>query len=565
MKETRSHLVALLGYIDVFGEDSNTSAIDLIRDLPSLELIRNVSWINFMLFINEGRDSIYPTQIALLTELLKNASNTDKEIFTVPFEKFRRQNGLGMYFNRKSNLKMYDLIFTAWNHSSPRTFTSEESVRFLKAFLLINTEILANIKIDDEAFEKAKNSEDEMTELMMAKFIHQLDYTRNHDFVIQTARGSLFFDYLSNSVELKDFFYKYLKWLRVENGDEYLYNIIMLITIALPGSQYGQKSQIVNLGSFRGKINFRVLSRLAINNNVLGYIASENFTTLRKYPIFYCNNMSYVILDMTFLIDKLYRNFVFTFKEYIESQGYIGNFLSTKGKKFTEEILFYTLILRCFKQGKYKLFSGKMIEEQSNVELCDYYIRSNNNIALIELKDVLLDFASKNIGTTEGLFPKMDLKFQSNQASSPKGVKQLALAIEKISSGISFDELDSSNYNIYPIITYTDSTFGFNGVNRRYEKLFREILPSLKISDRFTVKPLVFINISFFEFFENALHNEMFDFFSLVDEYYEHIKKSNYEIVPFEVFVGGYVEEKGIKTGLSKLGQEKTAKIVRGR
>ncbi|HTA26253.1 MAG TPA: hypothetical protein VK809_00580, partial [Bacteroidia bacterium] len=387
----------------------------------------------------------------------------------------------------------------------------------------------------------------------------------NYDYSTQTVRGSLFFEYLTNSSTFKYHLRKYLNWHRVENGDEYLYNIIMLITLALPGWGHLQKSHIINTGPDRDKINHRLLSRISINSNLIHYVVSEDFTGLRKFPIYKGLNNQYLILDMPFLYDKLFKNVVFTFKDHLKENNFTENFLSIKGKEFSEEILFYNVILRCFNKHTYHLYSGKMTEPVCKGELCDYYIRSNNRIALMEFKDVLLDTSSKNDGTTKVLFQKMDLKFSINQNKSPKGVRQLAKAIEKLSNGISFDTLDSEDTIIYPIICYTDSSFGFDGINRRYDKMFQDFLTSTSVSKKFIINPLVFINLDFFQHFEDFLYNETIDFFGLIDRYYEHIKIPGHEIVPFEIFVGSYMNDMGKPTEISKLGKERLYEIMKGR
>jgi len=272
------------------------------------------------------------------------------------------------------------------------------------------------------------------------------------------------------------------------------------------------------------------------------YQADRSFTLLREYPLFKIGPTEYLILDINFLNDKLYKGQLFSFNTFLKASGYRGNFLSIKGKDFMEDIYFRALMLRCF--PAFKNLDGDQASKNNGEELCDHYARKVNKLLLIEFKDVLLNADIKENADIVAIYLELNKKFTANQSKSPKGITQLYNAVKYLETAdVVNDTLDRGSITeVYPMIVYTDRSFGHDGINKKFKLQFRKMLEqdtwvNLKIND------VSFVNLNYFEAHEQYLAREIIDIFKLLGQFASYVDQPNNSLTQFEVFSRAYFEE----------------------
>lgn len=188
-------------------------------------------------------------------------------------------------------------------------------------------------------------------------------------------------------------------------------------------------------------------------------------------------------------------------------------------------------------------FYGDACINSKKEELCDAYLREANKICLIEFKDVLLNASSKNSSDKEKLFPELEKKFLANQANKPKGITQLLNAIKDMdANSVSFDSsIPKTDLEIYPVIVYTDSTFGIEGLNKYFKGKFANEIERLKLRN-IIVKDIAFINLNYFELHEDYFNQKYLDIYKLLNGYFEHTKNADYSLTPFEIYSRFYMK-----------------------
>jgi hypothetical protein len=245
-------------------------------------------------------------------------------------------------------------------------------------------------------------------------------------------------------------------------------------------------------------------------------------------------------LNVNFLLDQFYKAQIFSFNAFLKSKNIKGEFLSEKGKNFTEGIYLPTVLDTCFPH--FTRFYGDDCVNSKKEELCDAYLRESNKICLIEFKDVLLNASVKNGADKEKLYVELEKKFLANQTNKPKGVTQLLNALKDINDySVSFDNsVPKSNLEIYPIIVYTDTTFGIEGINKYFKEKFTKGIESLELQN-IIVKDVTFINLNYFEIHEDYFNQNYLDIFKVLNGYFDHVKEVNFSLTPFEVISRFYM------------------------
>lgn len=176
----------------------------------------------------------------------------------------------------------------------------------------------------------------------------------------------------------------------------------------------------------------------------------------------------------------------------------------------------------------------------------------------------MLNATVKNSGKKQTVFDEFDKKFIKNEKSKPKGITQLLNAIEDIeANSIIFDEnLPQKKLIIYPVVLYTDQSFGVEGNNKIYREKFSLELQKLNIK-KIEVKEITFINLNFFELREKYFAEKIMNFFDMLDSYHIHCTNAESELTPFEVFSRFYMNEHAPENHIfSTIDEELLKKII---
>jgi len=540
--DTRVRIFLLLDHKEYYGQDKTLAdAESLIQSIPSATLLNYIAGFSVNLYLNENTEYTGKIQFSLVDSLLGKCEQADQEKWVSEVKKQADKGFSPIMFWGYSNLLFYSLIFKTFNNMPSRDLTGREAKRVFDAFLIINGIANNKSQIETEVIEKAVG-ETRVEDVMMPNFIYQRDYFSSLDYSNQVTRGVAFFSYLENDKKYSSLVQEYYASKRVRGYLRLFKNLMVLFSEINLGKDLDKRNQLANLEeySFGNEVDMEFIETLCINSDIPSYAEDESFGILRNKFLFKLSKFKFLILDVNFLIDQFYKAQIFSFYSFLKSKGIKGDFLSEKGKNFTENIYFQMVLDTCF--PRYVKFYGDDCINSKKEELCDGYLRESNKICLIEFKDVLLNASIKNSADKEKLFAELDKKFVANQTGKPKGITQLLNAIKDVdTNSFSFDtSAPQKNIEIYPVIVYTDLSFGAEGINKIFRERFTDEVNKLNLQAAI-VKNITFININFFEIREDYFSKNILDFFKMLDAYQEHIKSPNYSLTPFEVFSRFYM------------------------
>lgn len=540
--DTRTRLYLLLDYKEYYGVNKTIEdAIKLIQDIPSVTLLNYLSGFAVNLYLSDNNEHTGKIQFRLVSSLLDKCDTSVQQKWSSEVKKQEEKGFMLMMFWNYSNLLFYGLIFKTFNNQPSRDLTCDEAKRVFDAYLIINGIANKKNQTEEETIKKA-DEVNKIEDVIIPNFIYQKDYTSSIDFGNQVTRGIAFFKYLENDPKYKDLVLEYYKSKNVNGYLRMFKNLMILFTETNIGKDLEKRNQLANLQKYvvSKEVDLTYIETLCINTEITKYTEDESFGTLRNKFLFKFSNFQFFILNVNFLLDQFYKAQIFSFNSFLKNKGIKGEFLSEKGKKFTEGIYLPTVLDICFPH--FIRFYGDACMNSKKEELCDAYLRESNKICLIEFKDVLLNASVKNGADKEKLFAELEKKFLANQSNKPKGVTQLLNAIKDIEdNSVSFDSsIPKSDLEIYPIIVYTDATFGIEGVNKYFKEKFAKEIESLKLKN-VIVKDITFINLNYFEIHEDYFNQKYLDVYKVLNDYFEHVKDVNYILTPFEVFSRFYM------------------------
>lgn len=536
--DTRVRLLTLVDYLSYYGENKTLEdAIELIKDIPSLALIKQIASFNMHLYMNEEDPKV---QHDLADSLLGVQDNLVKHQFGKIMMGMGEENRLPVIFYRYSNYTFHGLILKNYNNKEDRSLSKEEKLNFFNAYLIINFLFNHEVDVYSSDFTSGIDSGN-MSPFIITNFMVQRDFYSNTDFYNQILRGVCLFDFLESHPKYSQILPSFYKQKGALNFMQIAQTVLIaLVESGLNSDDLSDRThtiRIIETQEERPVLETNILDVLSINKHIIDF---KDNKILWEKPIYKVNSNEYIILDISFLINQLFKSLVFEFSSFVRMQLGDENFPSIKGKEFFEEIYLNNLIQRCFPH--YVHYMGDDLILSNGDELCDVYIRKGNKVALVEFKDVALRDDLKYIRNVKSTIKEIDKKFIKNERGRPKGVNQLVNALEHISVGnIEFDSNARKDIIIYPIIIYTDDAMGMDGINSIYRHRYDNIVKERNIIA--STCDLTFINLSYFENHEVGFNKNDLDLFDLLDEYSKHISNSKYAKTPFEIFSNFYLEK----------------------
>ncbi|SDH66768.1 hypothetical protein [Chitinophaga filiformis] len=541
--DTRTNVFTLIGYKDFYGQEKSLpDALNIIRNIPSTTLLKYISGFNVNLYLRENFEHSGKIQAYLLDSVLRRAPASITEKWKEILESNKNEGNAPLIIWNYSNLIFYDLIFKRFNNRPYRDLSRNEAKAFLNAYLIINS--IANNKIAVEETELIAASQNHnLEEIIIPGFIYQKDYVSTTDFSNQLVRGFELFKFLEIHPIYKSLVHEYYNARHVSGYLRMFKNLLVILSEIKIAGDLAQRNQLVDLRGYvmGGDVDLPFIETLCINSYIKNHIADKSFVQLRETFLYKSAKYTFLVLDVNFLIDNFYKAQIFAFNGFLKNRGIKSEFLSIKAKEFMEESYLPQVIERCF--TNYITFLGDECPNCKGEELCDVYIRKENKICLMEFKDTLLNADAKNSGDKDVLYAELDKKFLENQKRKPKGITQLLNAIKDIeSNGVLFDTDCPNNLEIFPVILYTDFSFGIEGLNKVFKEKLNSKLSELTFS-KIHVNEITFINLSFFELHEQHLANQNLDLFTMLKEYHLHITNPTYYLTPFETFSKFYMNE----------------------
>lgn len=392
-----------------------------------------------------------------------------------------------------------------------------------KAILLIN-QMLSQWQVPVEY-----DSNGNETKLYIAKafLCTTLDYYENtilkdeYLAMIQIIKGYHFFNYCENS-KLKKHLAIFLENNGTKNWQQYLYNAIRLILRPLQNNV--DNFPIIRLLPHREGEKF-LQTHSFKEDNVIALADNKDYTFFKTYPLIEMKNGSYLPINATFCINRLYRSVYFEFRaindtlmdtpDYLKGQG----LLRIVTTEFLEQELFVKYVRNTlYGHGGIKLSENDCKQIQELGHEPDFYFRDGNNIILFENKDIKISdkaISSKDYAILEDEIQKKLVE---------KGIKQLIYNIKQIDNKtFKWDLNIPNNPKIYPILVIDDSSLCVPGLNYILNEEFKKQLKENRIS--INVYPLVIVELDTLIAFENYFQSKNVKFRKILDNYYDYISK----------------------------------------
>lgn len=543
---TKVNMYVLLDHQEYHGFDREISdLIRLIGEISTETMVNILSWMNVNFYLNETDDRPGLIQAQLVGAIHRHLNVEDQAKWQNVLQDQKRKGHSPMLVWNYSILLLFDFIFQHVNKKPKAQLTSYEAKGILNAFLTVNSFINQKISKNISELQTIIENRDSLDDFVIANFSYQKDYESSTDFNNQVQRGKMFFEFLERHSKYRDYLMEFYGERYVSNYKQ-MFKALMAIFAQIE-IETNNRQHLISLqaASEESLICLEYVDTLCINMQTGHYTSDESFGLLRNKFLYKIDQYRFFILDINFLLDQFYKAQVFAFNSFLKRKNSKGDFLSVKAKDFLEDIYFRHIISSCF--PFFTKFFGKECINSKEEELCDGYLRDNNKICLIELKDIMLSASVKNSGDQGKLIAELSKKFIANQDNKRKGISQLREVVDDIEKNlISFDSFETSkSIELFPIIVYTDNTFGAPGINRLLGKRFQEGI-SLMSLKRVKVHPLTFVNLNFFELREEYLLNKHIDLFEMLEAYHIHVQTLDYQLTTFEVFGKFYMQEKKI-------------------
>ncbi|WP_221766281.1 hypothetical protein [Hymenobacter metallilatus] len=533
-------LLLLLDYQQFYGtEKTLEDARQLLTEIPSATLLTYTAGFNVHLYLSENSDDADKVQAWLASNLLNKCVPATTARWEAVIKQAFAAGNKPIMFWRYSNLLFYGLVFSTYNTLPSRDLHPNEAQRVFDAYLIVNLHANNKLQIPAGAIQQAAEA-DRLEDVMLPHFLYQKDYASTTDFSNQVVRGVKFYEYLEGHPVYRPLMAEFYAQQHVSGYLRMFKNLSVLFQAVGIGTNHLQQHLLLEDYLANGEADEAFIRSLCVNNCATAYREDDSFTQLRNRFLVEVRPGHYLLLDINFLIDQFYKAQVFAFSAFLKMKKVKVDFLSDKGKNFTEGIYLPIVLREAFPTAV--LFFGDDCRNSTGQELCDAYIRQGNKVCLIEFKDVLLNAAVKNSADQKTLYTELDKKFVSNQHNSPKGITQLWNALLDIKThGVSFDNAHPNDLEIYPVVVYTDNSFGAEGVNKIYKAQFAALNTGVPAAA--TVQEVTFISLSFFELREYYLAQGLLNLFTMLDEYHLHTQLPEYRLTPFEVFARFYTKQ----------------------
>ncbi len=537
MKKMQLQVVRLLSYSVVF-PDRHDKIDALLVSVPSNSAIEFISY-NLHRKINQLKNQhdidIWAPWLLKTREDVKN-----------PIIYYAKQYNLGEYalIDKYAMLLLISRLLTHYNGKND-TLTTDDFSNLLLAYMLCCDERLElNRNLPNNSM-----TADDFVETYMPVCLKSDDIENLRDYRLLLIKCyMLMIEFPKYNLRFARYIDEFCKGKGLPNAQFYL-DELFLTFLNLSSVDISNCLMEVD-EKYTAVLHF--FDNLSINPGT--YNHDEDFLMMKERPILKTGPFRYNFMCMNMFLDKAYTGLLFDMKDVLVKRGVLDplngymNLKSFLGEEFSERLLFYTLMRRCF--GKHYLnYNGTELQNVFGEGMPDYYLRRGNRLYVFECKDVQIASRKKLSGDYETIKNAIFEKYVANTKGHGKGVTQLVnVIVNKIPEIL--NKLDKFEYvgikYVFPIIIYFDNCFDVEGPNYLLNKEFRNIMSNYTISKDFIVKDVVMINIEQLMRLENFFADDRLKLASLINTYIEYKNQSELnQVFPFNKFIFQEAFKKG--------------------
>jgi len=266
----------------------------------------------------------------------------------------------------------------------------------------------------------------------------------------------------------------------------------------------------------------------ATNDNPLKGDLSEqyDFTTFRKYPLFYLSDDVLTTCDASFLVEKASFGLYHTILNLLIENGRNPEpFLTEWGYVF--EAYVNQTLRTIYPEISGRFHANSFFDTKSEKEGFDGLLEYANALIPMEYKSGLLNTRAKYGGRAETLLKEMGSKF--GRTSNRSAIRQLATKIELLFHkteterrklrGLDFPHV----VNIYPTLIANELSLQFGLAHWRLRRWFEQEISERQIRESVKVHPLMVMTIEDLENIIPYLESDDFTFLEFA-QYYSHLE-----------------------------------------
>lgn len=439
---------------------------------------------------------------------------------------------------------LIEIIIENTNDIEPvENLTPQQELDLFKAYLWCNQ------YWTDKQLGLIPKSIETVDDLISVIFPVQLPYMEIlefKDFRLQFLKAVIFFKFCDKNEIFKIYLNAFLAEYNINTWQKYLTNILSLY---IRRFEELRTPSIVNISNDHPEIK-DFINQFCVDLN--DFAKSDDFTSLRKTPIYKVDDDNFLFLNLNFFVDKLFQGIQFELFRVIKKQKLTYNkkpiktfdqFRSIYAEQISEKGIFYETLKYSFAKNGYKLMDGDQLHNILGQGEPDFYIRDKDKIYLFEYKDIILNADVKHSYNFETIKDEISTKMISNQVGSQKGITQLFNSISNIRKG-DYDKVDDyknlKDCIIYPIIVFTDFSFNLPGINHFLNNEFFKLIYGSDIKNKESIKDLTLIDIDTFLKFQDLFRSKKLKINNCLSEYHSKTKKygSIFNLVEtFNIFI----------------------------
>lgn len=267
------------------------------------------------------------------------------------------------------------------------------------------------------------------------------------------------------------------------------------------------------------------LDKLAseLTNGAANLLPPYDFTAFRKYPLLHLSEDILMVIDSTFLAEKVSTGPYHTILNSLNNENDRRRFLQHWGDVFEKYV---NSKFQKLPENHHQFFPNPYFNSRVAAEAFDGIIDCPESLVVMEYKSGLLNLKSKCSGDVKELTKEMNSKYGLDGA-----IKQLSQNIEHLFHEVperrkKLRKLCVSHVSkIYPVLIANETSLRFGLTHWRLRTWFETEIGKKKISKTVSVKPLLVLTVDDLETILPYLIKKDFTFCQFL-EYYSTLKYS---------------------------------------
>lgn len=364
--------------------------------------------------------------------------------------------------------------------------------KLFKAFMIAN-ELTFNRNQGELPYKKEEELELYIASLLISRYAYQDFFNEKSELEElvrnQASRTVKFFRFVANHPQLKDLLEDFLEKYQLSTWNDYVTTYFSIQALAK------DKTGIINfekLEDVDGLISEEIVNKDSIDiHERISLSDNIDYEAFRKRPFIRIAPHEYAVIDISFMIKRMFDGLYFDFNELWQSKH--EDDLQGFNRIFTTEFSEETVLVNCLKEvassfGWISLTDKEcksLIPEKKLSSPPDFYIRDGKDVILFECKDVRIPKEIKADGTSKRLIEEVDKDFVGYLDTKKnkwryKGVGQLVKNAKRIQDGqFEWDKSVDEDSRIYLVLVLADTRHvdaGWkNYLNRRmFEECVRQ-------------------------------------------------------------------------------------------